>query len=359
MGVPFVPAIARRRRRRRLLFSVPLERMLYRRLYGGDELDQVLLTIGLVFMSVAAAKFLWGPLAAAVPSAARGSRGQIDVRHARVSDLSQLPHRRRRGAGDAAVARARAHALRRADPRRGRQPPHGAVGRHQHLAACSPGPSRLGSGLAALGGALGAEILAIEPGYALEHLVYFLIVVSVGGLGIDPRAVLRGAAARRRRHRLQISAAGVRRLLHLCADARHPAVAAARPVRARMSADAAPRRHGRHGRRCLRAAPSPPLGRGAAVARGGRRLFRLSRLSRAGRAGARDDPVRAVARSDPRLCRHRHAGPCRVLRHRRLCRGTSGGAWLGRADERAYHRRAAPRRWSGSSPASSCCARRG
>jgi branched-chain amino acid transport system permease protein len=41
----------------------------------------------------------------------------------------------------------------------------------------------LGSGLAALGGALGAEILAIDPGYAQEHLVYFLIVVAVGGLG--------------------------------------------------------------------------------------------------------------------------------------------------------------------------------
>jgi len=41
----------------------------------------------------------------------------------------------------------------------------------------------LGSGLAGLGGALGAEILAIDPGYGLEHLVYFLIVVAVGGLG--------------------------------------------------------------------------------------------------------------------------------------------------------------------------------
>src|SRR5215472_14017691 len=41
----------------------------------------------------------------------------------------------------------------------------------------------LGSGLAALGGGIGAEILAIDPAYALEHLVYFLIVVAVGGLG--------------------------------------------------------------------------------------------------------------------------------------------------------------------------------
>ena len=41
----------------------------------------------------------------------------------------------------------------------------------------------VGSGLAALGGALGANVIAIAPGYAMEHLVYFLIVVSVGGLG--------------------------------------------------------------------------------------------------------------------------------------------------------------------------------
>ena len=41
----------------------------------------------------------------------------------------------------------------------------------------------LGSGLAGLGGALGAEIVAIQPTYPLEQLVYFLIVVSVGGLG--------------------------------------------------------------------------------------------------------------------------------------------------------------------------------
>jgi len=41
----------------------------------------------------------------------------------------------------------------------------------------------LGSGLAALGGALGAEFFPIVPGYALGNLVYFLIVVAVGGLG--------------------------------------------------------------------------------------------------------------------------------------------------------------------------------
>jgi len=41
----------------------------------------------------------------------------------------------------------------------------------------------LGSGLAGLGGALGADILAVQWSYPFEHLVYFLIVVAVGGLG--------------------------------------------------------------------------------------------------------------------------------------------------------------------------------
>jgi branched-chain amino acid transport system permease protein len=41
----------------------------------------------------------------------------------------------------------------------------------------------LGSGLAGLGGALGAEIIAVQPTYPFEHLVYFLIVVAIGGLG--------------------------------------------------------------------------------------------------------------------------------------------------------------------------------
>jgi len=41
----------------------------------------------------------------------------------------------------------------------------------------------LGSGLAGLGGALGADLIAIQPTYPFEQLVYFLIVVAVGGLG--------------------------------------------------------------------------------------------------------------------------------------------------------------------------------
>src|SRR5581483_1132930 len=44
------------------LISIVLERALYARLYGAGELDQVLFTIGLIFMSVAIVRYIWGPL---------------------------------------------------------------------------------------------------------------------------------------------------------------------------------------------------------------------------------------------------------------------------------------------------------
>ena len=39
----------------------------------------------------------------------------------------------------------------------------------------------VGSGLAGLGGALGAEILGLDPTFPLKFMIYFLIVVAVGG----------------------------------------------------------------------------------------------------------------------------------------------------------------------------------
>jgi branched-chain amino acid transport system permease protein len=39
----------------------------------------------------------------------------------------------------------------------------------------------VGSGLAGLGGALGADILGLDPSFPLKFMVYFLIVCSVGG----------------------------------------------------------------------------------------------------------------------------------------------------------------------------------
>jgi branched-chain amino acid transport system permease protein len=163
------------------LFSIPIERFLYRRLYGADELDQVLLTIGLAFMAVAAGKYIWGPLAQPFHPPAVLS-GQIEI-----GSRSFPTYRSFLIASGAVLVtilwlgleRTRLGAQIRAavDNRRMAQ----SVG--INTSSLFTLAFALGSGLAALGGSLGAEILAIEPNYALENLVYFLIVVSVGGLG--------------------------------------------------------------------------------------------------------------------------------------------------------------------------------
>jgi branched-chain amino acid transport system permease protein len=41
----------------------------------------------------------------------------------------------------------------------------------------------LGSGLAGLGGALGIDVLGLDPAFPIKYLVYFLLVVAVGGAG--------------------------------------------------------------------------------------------------------------------------------------------------------------------------------
>jgi branched-chain amino acid transport system permease protein len=163
------------------LVSLPLERLLYRRFYGGEELDQVLLTMGLIFISVAGATYVWGPLTQQLQPPAWLS-GQVDLgfRHfpayrsflilcgaVLVTVLWLGLERTRFGA----QIRAAVDNLRMAQ----------SVGINTSRLFMLT--FALGSGLAGLGGALGAELLAITPSYALQNLVYFIIVVAVGGLG--------------------------------------------------------------------------------------------------------------------------------------------------------------------------------
>jgi branched-chain amino acid transport system permease protein len=163
------------------LVSIPLERLLYRRFYGGEELDQVLLTMGLIFMSVAGATYVWGPLTQPMQPP-HWLSGQVDLgfRHfpayrsflivcgaVLVTGLWLGLERTRFGA----QIRAAVDNLRMAQ----------SVGINTSRLFMLT--FALGSGLAGLGGALGADLLAISPSYALQYLVYFIIVVSVGGLG--------------------------------------------------------------------------------------------------------------------------------------------------------------------------------
>jgi branched-chain amino acid transport system permease protein len=161
--------------------SVPIERLLYRRFYGGDELDQVLLTIGLAFMSVAGAAYIWGPLQQPLQPP-RWLSGPVDLGFRSFPAYSSFLIL----CGAVlvtvlwlAVERTLFGARLRA-----------AVDNSRMAQSVGIDTSRLfmvtfalGSGLAGLGGALGADLLAVNPGYALQNLIYFLIVVAVGGLG--------------------------------------------------------------------------------------------------------------------------------------------------------------------------------
>jgi branched-chain amino acid transport system permease protein len=163
------------------IVSVALERGLYRRLYGASELEQVLFTIGLIFMAVAAVRYVWGPLPQRMllPEALRG---QIDL------GFRSFPTYR---SFLIVLSFALIFALWMGIERTnfGAQI-RAAVDNRRMAESIGINTSRLftltfalGSGLAGFGGGLGADILAINPAYAFEYLVYFLMVVSVGGLG--------------------------------------------------------------------------------------------------------------------------------------------------------------------------------
>jgi branched-chain amino acid transport system permease protein len=179
-GVPFVAALLGAALASALA-SIPLERLLYRRFYGGEELDQVLLTMGLIFMSVAGATFLWGPLTQHVQPPA-WLAGQVDL------GFRHFPaYRSFLILCGAAVVTALWLGLERT--RFGAQI-RAAVDNLRMAQSVGINTSRLfmlifalGSGLAGLGGGLGADLLAINPSYALQYLVYFIIVVAVGGFG--------------------------------------------------------------------------------------------------------------------------------------------------------------------------------
>jgi len=179
-GLAFVPALA-------LGFfvtagvSVAFERLLYGRLYRAAELDQVLFTIGLVFMIIASVTLIVGPenQPLALPPSLQG---QIDLGLIQYRTYSLLLivvgvlimlalwlgfERTRMGAQIRAAV----------DNRRMAESLGINIGRLFTITFA------IGSGMAGLGGGLSAEFLGLDPQYPLKYLVLFLIVVAVGGLG--------------------------------------------------------------------------------------------------------------------------------------------------------------------------------
>jgi len=161
--------------------SVAFERLLYARLYRAAELDQVLFTIGLVFIMIASVTLVLGPENQPLPLPGV-LQGQVDLGFTRYRTYSVVLI----AIGVAimvglwlGVERTRMGAQIRA-----------AVDNRRMAESLGINIDRLftvtfalGSGMAALGGGLGAEFLGLDPQYPLKYLVYFLIVVAVGGLG--------------------------------------------------------------------------------------------------------------------------------------------------------------------------------
>src|SRR5258706_1523787 len=158
-----------------------LERLLYRRLYAASHLDQVLFSIGLTFMSIATATYFFGSSQQPVrlPDYLRGQVRflgadfgvyrlfLIGAVAALTTLLGALVTRTRFGAQmRASVCDAQA-----------------ARGVGINVDRVFSVSFALGSGLAGLGGALGIEVLGLDAGFPLKFMVYFLLVVVVGGAG--------------------------------------------------------------------------------------------------------------------------------------------------------------------------------
>lgn len=156
-----------------------LERTLYRPMYAKPHLDQVLFSIGLVFMVVAAVDYFIGSQQQIVQLPAY-LQGRFDLDFVGIGKyrlfiivvcalltiaLQTILSRTRFG------SRLRASV----------DDPRVASGLGINVNKVFLLTFAVGSGLAGLGGALGAEVLGLDPTFPLKFMIYFLIVVSVGG----------------------------------------------------------------------------------------------------------------------------------------------------------------------------------
>jgi branched-chain amino acid transport system permease protein len=165
------------------LMGALLERTLYRPMYNKPHLDQVLFSIGLVFMAVASVDYFLGSSQQNIhlPVWLKGRTEigsdalMLGMGHYRlfiiavcaaltvalqyVLTKTRFGSRLRASVDDQRVA--------------------AGLGINVNLVFLST--FAVGSGLAGLGGALGAEVLGLDPTFPLKFMVYFLIVVAVGG----------------------------------------------------------------------------------------------------------------------------------------------------------------------------------
>ena len=161
------------------LLGALLERALYRRLYGGSHFDQVLFSLGLVFVSMSVANYVMGAQQQLIrlPDflTGRTDLGPLQVGTYRLFLIllcgclalalqltlvrTRFGTRLRAAVDDPRVARGLGIPV-------------------DRIFAVT---FAVGSGLAGLGGALGVEILGLDPTFPVKFMIYVLIVVTVGG----------------------------------------------------------------------------------------------------------------------------------------------------------------------------------
>jgi branched-chain amino acid transport system permease protein len=161
--------------------GIVLERTLYQRLYGAAHLDQVMFSIGLVFVSIAGATYFFGPSQqpVALPQFLRGQVHVLGVDLgvyrlfliALVLIVTAALHFLLVGTRFGAQVRASVDNA------------TAAAGMGINVNLVFAVTFALGSGLAGLGGGLGIDVLGLDPTFPLKYMVYFLLVVAVGGAG--------------------------------------------------------------------------------------------------------------------------------------------------------------------------------
>jgi branched-chain amino acid transport system permease protein len=182
LGVPFLLCLPLAFLGAAVLGGV-LERTLYRPMYAKPHLDQVLFSIGLTFMAVAATDYFMGSAQQIIqlPVWLKGrtewgtGAWTLGMGHYRLFIIAVC----------AALTVALQYVL--AKTRFGSRlrasvdDQRVAAGMGINVNVVFLSTFAVGSGLAGLGGALGAEVLGLDPTFALKFMIYFLIVVAVGG----------------------------------------------------------------------------------------------------------------------------------------------------------------------------------
>ncbi len=178
LGVPFVATLPLAFLGAALLGAV-LERTLYRPMYAKPHLDQVLFSLGLVFMSVAAVDYFVGSQQQII-QLPDWLQGRFDVAAVGIGKYRLfiiVVCAALTVALQWVLARTRFGSRLRASV----DDPRVARGLGLDVNRIFLLTFAVGSGLAGLGGAMGAEVLGLDPTFPLKFMIYFLIVVSVGG----------------------------------------------------------------------------------------------------------------------------------------------------------------------------------